>query len=444
MKKTYILLSFFLLVTNFKAFSQQSLSLSDAIQIGLENNYGIQIEGKKINISRNNNNWGQAGAYPSIQLVVNQSNNRTFDSGGPLSFIRNDTSYFSSGANPAINLSWTFFNGFKVKMEKRKLEQLQRETEGNASIVISNTIQSIILGYYQGVLQKERLEILNKNLSLSRDKYEYLKIKQSLGSSATSELLLEEGNYLNDSTNVLNQEIAYRDAIRNLNLLLGIKDTDTPLQLTDRMEFEALNYDLDELSTKMLQDNIDLKKTYISQEILKKEVRLSKVQKYPTISLEASQFLNQNNLYRIDTPGRIATFTSTTALNFRLSFNLFNGGRIKRAIKNAALQEEIGKIGIDQLKNSLNKDLHSTYDLFKTRRNLYGISQRKKDVASLNLSISEDKFKNGSINSFDYRNIQLNSLLAEFDALQAVYNLMEAKISLMRLTGGIIETYTHE
>jgi len=441
MKKKYILLSFFLFTAIFKAYPQQALSLSDAIQTTLTNNYGIQIEYKKVNISQNNNNWGQAGALPTIQLTLNQNNSRRYNSGSPISVIQTDTSFYSADVNPAVNLNWTLFNGFQVRMEKRKLEQLQKETEGNASIVISNTIQSVILGYYQAVLQKERLEVLRKNLTLSRDKYEYLKLKRSLGSSATSELLLEEGNYLNDSTNVLNQEMAYRNAIRNLNFILGVEETNTPQQLGDNLEFEDEEFNLDALSAKMQNDNIDLRKTYISQEILKQQVSLNRGQKYPTLSLEASQFVNQSNMYRLDTPGSIATLNSTTAVNFKLSFNLFNGGKIKRVIKNSLLQEEIGKIGISQLKNSLNKDLHSSYDLYNNRRNLHGIARRKREVADLNLSINEDKFKNGSINSFDYRSIQLNALLAEFEDLQTIYNLIEAKVSLMRLTGGIIETY---
>ena len=41
----------------------EPLSLSDAIQIGLQRNYDIQIQEKTIDIAANNNKWGEAGLF---------------------------------------------------------------------------------------------------------------------------------------------------------------------------------------------------------------------------------------------------------------------------------------------------------------------------------------------------------------------------------------------
>jgi hypothetical protein len=40
---------------------QEQLSLSDAIQLGLSNNFGIRIEKVNQQIASNNNTWGEAG-----------------------------------------------------------------------------------------------------------------------------------------------------------------------------------------------------------------------------------------------------------------------------------------------------------------------------------------------------------------------------------------------
>src|ERR1700755_105008 len=67
----------FILVSIFSQAQLQSpdtLSLARAIAIGLQNNFDIQVEQHNIGIAANNNNWGQAGALPSINLIGNGNN----------------------------------------------------------------------------------------------------------------------------------------------------------------------------------------------------------------------------------------------------------------------------------------------------------------------------------------------------------------------------------
>ena len=68
-------------------------------------------------------------------------------------------------------------------------------------------------------------------------------------------------------------------------------------------------------------------------------------------------------------------------------------------------------------------------------------SPRSAEAARINYSISEEKFKGGTINSFDFRVVQNNYLTASVQKLQALYNLMDSKVELMRLTGGLIADY---
>ena len=143
-------------------------------------------------------------------------------------------------------------------------------------------------------------------------------------------------------------------------------------------------------------------------------------------------------------PGPPDPLNSETSLyygNFTIAFTLFNGGKIKRAIQNAIVREDIENVRTDRLKLSLYKDLSEAYDSYNIRRQLYGINRRKREVADLNLQISEEKFRNGTINSFDFRTVQNNRLIAAVQELQSIYNLLDTNVSLMRLTGGIIEEY---
>lgn len=435
------------------AAAQESLSLSDAIQIGLQKNFDIRLQQKSLEIAANNNSWGEAGRYPTVSLNLNQSNgiNDNIKTASP--FQLQDIT-ISNSINPGVSVNWTLFNGFSVNINKRRLEQLQAETQGNAAVVISNAIQSIILGYYRAVLEEQRLGELKKQLSLSKDRLEYLQLKSEIGSAASADLLVIEGNYLTDSLNYINQQLVHRNALRDLNVLLVEDDLDKSYRLTDDLLNEFPAYTYESLREKQLSQNVDLKKQYLTQAITSTGVDLAKANRYPSLVLNAgvSESRSRVDLSQASFPNGDGTFspgpsdpltaiTDSYSANFGLSFTLFNGGRINRAIKNAIIQEDMANIQVDQLKYSLDRNLRQALDLYLIRQQTYAINQRREEVAKTNLALSEEKFKNGTINSFDYRVVQNNYLSAAILKLQAMYSLIDSHVSLMRLTGGLVETY---
>ncbi|XOV94537.1 MAG: TolC family protein [Bacteroidota bacterium] len=448
--------AFYLLITSVvivSAFSQESLSLSDAIAIGLENNYDISIQKSSVQVARNNNSWGEAGRYPTITFNVNQNNNIN-ENVKTASPFQAQGSIITNSVNPSINLDWILFNGFLINANKRRLDQLQSETEGNASIVIANTLQSIILGYYLAVLEKERLDEFRKQLMLSRDRFEYVKEKAEMGVAVTTDRLLEEGNYLTDSVDFINQQLLLRSAMRNLNILLAEEDVDKEYLLTDSLMVEAYIYNSEDLLSKMFQENVDLRRQYLTQSILGTNIQIERSRKYPSLALSTgfsnnrgrvdqsnASFLNQDGSYRPGATDPLTSVNNNVFINFRLSFTLFDGGRINRAIRNAIIQEDIGNIQIESMKNSLTADLLDALDRYETRKQLYGITARREEAAAINLEISKDRYQNGSINSFDFRIVQNNYLSASTLRLQSVYDLIDSHVELMRLTGGLIEEY---
>ena len=58
-----------------------------------------------------------------------------------------------------------------------------------------------------------------------------------------------------------------------------------------------------------------------------------------------------------------------------------------------------------------------------------------------NLELAELRRKKGLISLFDYRDIQLAYLSSGLALLQAKFNLMESNVSLLKLSGGIIQEF---
>lgn len=449
---------FFFLFISFSTFSQtnstqngvfkvanSTLTLQEAIAQSLKNNYGILIERQRVEQATLNNNWGETGRYPTLNLLL-QQNNGVNNVDNPASFLSGIT--INNSIQPAFNVSWVIFNGFRTKIAKHRLEQLQEESEGNAEIVIQNAIQAVILGYYRVILEKERIDVLKKVLNYSRDRNRYSEVQIELGTATTAETLLTKTNFLTDSINFINQELIYRNAIRDLNVLMGEKEVEKMYEINEKLQAPAQTYQFADLEKQMLEANPDLNRLLISQAVLRDATLLNQAALTPQLSLSAGNSYNYNrqDLSQATFSGDraaptepINAQTTNYFVNFNLSFTLFNGGQLKRAVQRAKISENIGNLTIDQNKLTLSRDLARAFDLYNVRRNLLSLSTESKNVSEQNLQILEERYNSGLINSFDYRQIQNAFQNAAFNELQATYNLIDANTTLIRLTGGLTQ-----
>lgn len=414
--------------------AQQNLTLSNCIEVALANNFQIKIAKKQKAIAENNNNWGQAGRYPSIGITIGQNNNISDQSNNPTAFIQE--LLISNSLQGAVQLDWTLFNGFAVYANKEKLAQLKEQSKGNEAMVIENTIQAVVLGYNNALLQKSKLTLIKEVMSLSYDRYKYNEVKKDLGSGSSFELLQFRNAFLTDSSNYLLQELAYDNAIRNLKMLLQV-DNDTEITLADKLTIENKSYDLGELNKKMLANNTNIKNQYINLAIMKQDLKLAKSSLYPTLGFALGANASNSRFKIADFPAQNGININYYA-NFSLGFNLFRGGQVKRQIANTKIQEEIVNLNIDEAKLNLTTQLTIQYGLYEARQRILTLVKERFNNSRQNLDLAEEKYKAGIINSFDYRDIQVAFLNAGIASLESVYNLIDVHTELMRVTGGLL------
>lgn len=427
---------------SFNANAQDNLSLKDAIEIGLKNNYKIQIAGKNIDIAERNNNWLEAGALPSITANAQQSFNWS-ENNNPTSFVLGTSR--NTNLSYGADLNWVLFNGFKVKISKDKLQYLQEQSQGNAAVVVENTIQSIILGYYNALLQQEKQNVLAELLKVSVDRFNYVKQKNELGTASTFDLLQVKNAMLTDSTNFLMQELAFNNALRNLNMLMAI-DVEKKFVLSDKLAHEKQLITIDGLKSKMLSNNQTLKNQYINKEILQKDKGLMRANMFPVLSFSAGGSQSLSGFKGTTRFGNEEINTSgnesfTYYANFTLTFNLFNGHKTHRAFNNLRIQEEIADLTATEMELTLTNELISVVELYKARTIILNLTNESLKSAELNLQIAKDKYQSGSISSFEFRDIQIAYLNTAATQLEAVYNAISTNTDIVRLTGGIIEEF---
>ncbi len=435
MNRKYILIIAVLLSSGI--FAQQDLSLSDAIRTGLENNYQIRIFEGNLTMAQNNNAWGTAGLFPTITLGAVNVNR--FDNQPSTTVPGNRNKYLTNNISPYIDLRLNLFSGFRVHISKSQLALVEELSDGNVALVMETTIQGIILAYYNALLQIETQKVLEEVKKLSRDRFDYVNFRKELGSAVTYDVLQAKNAYYSDSTNYLSQELNVKNAFLNLRLLLG-DETDVEYILTDEFSVNMQSFHLDSLAVKMSESNKTLHNQYVNLEILKKEILLQKSYMYPSLSVNAG-FDHYNSRMKYENTDPSYSNGLDYYGNLSLSFNLSNGGNIRRAIRNAKIEQDIGEIETDELQVSLGNQLKNFYDLYNIRKQLLSVAEVNIESANLNLQISTEKFRAGSINSFNFRDVQVLYLNAAISRLRAIFNLIDTHTELLRITGGIITEY---
>lgn len=449
------------------SYSQDTLSLARAIAIGMKNNFDVQIEQQNIEIAKNNNTWGQAGMLPTVSLISNNTNNIVQRKpANPFAVAGRN---ISSSIPGQLDVQFVLFDGFLIRYNKQRLEELERLSYGNAAFVMETAVQAIILGYYQALLEKERLKVFEITQTLSKERYNYVKLRKQLGGAISFDVLQEQNNYLTDSANVLRQQITYKNALRSLNLLLSEEIT-KEFRLVDSLVHETEQYTYEDLRAKMASSNTNLQNQFVNQELLRNNTQIMQSNISPSLILNMGATGSLDQLNAKFRPTENGTVTKSTVgylnddptqpvvassfapeyrtvvgnsygayANLSLRFTIFQGGQIRRSIENARIQEKVGALTTNQMKLSLENDLLVNFDNYNLRQQLVTISETKLKAAELNLDLANERYKNGALSAIDLRIVQENFRNAAVENFVAIYSSIESRVALIRLTGGLID-----
>lgn len=438
MKKLILI---YIIIPNF-LFGQDTLTLFDAINIGIQENFSVQISKKNKKISEINNNWANAGALPKIDISTRIEEALSDQSKNPASFIQEKLKSSSISGN--ANINWTLFNGFAIKANKERLDQLEKISSNSASLTIENTIQAIILQYHNCILQKQKLNLLQKVVSLARERLNYQNKKYDLGLITKIDLLQIESSLLSDSTNILLQEQNYINSLKNLNLLLAI-ETEKKWIIDKEINTHIQIYNYNDLKESTLSNNTNILNQYYNIQLSKQNMKLEMSAFYPVISINSGAAYNKST-YDIGDLSNTMNNTGESInyfANFAINFRIFDGGKLYQNLKALKIKKEIDELKFEQKKQEVIHQLSITNDRYNTSITALKLSQKAYEIAQTNYNLAIKKHEQGLINSFMLRDVEIAYISSGINAKQAIYNLMENKISLLKITGNIIQDFSN-
>lgn len=427
MERLTILLAFWL---SFHALaSQEILTLDNAIQTALQNNLNIKIAKNNALISENSAIPANAGLIPNLVLssggTYQRNDSRSEDIRGE---ITEGGNIFRGNAN--IGFDYVFFDGMGKSNTFKKLKKQTDLASLNLQFNIENEILNVISQYYESALLAEQVDIAQKNLELSSNRLQRVQTKREFATATLIEELNAQVNYNEDSLNLANATINYKNSKTRLNALLG-RSPDTPFDVEPEIRtFSFPNYD--SLKDEALRQNILIKLSDLNIDIAQYDLKISKSVLYPQISANANYGFNGVNS-EIGFQARNKTWGFLGGMT--MTYNIFDGGRRKSNIENAQLnilntELEKKQVGLDVLQN-----LDNVYNNFLYFNDIAKIQGRNVTTATINYNRTEEQFKLGKVTSVEFREAQLNLARAENMLLSAQYNAQIAGYALLQITG---------
>jgi len=436
--KKFFLIS--ILFVSFGAFSQTDLSLSEAIEKALISNYQIKLIKANIDVAEAQNTWGMAGAIPSVNLNINNSNNLNDNTNNPATFFPGVV--LVDNVSTSLDIAWTVFSGFGIRISKERFDQLEEQTKGNAIIAIEQTIYDVIIAYYTAVTQERKLEILEEMLAFSKSKYDYFKMKSEMGLQPSIEVLEFRNQVLTDSSNFLLQQLSLSNAKRNLNLEMG-ETFDASYNLTDKIEFDVPKATWQELYDYMISNNQNIKNQYINMELQRLNTEQKQAAYYPVINL---------NLGLTPSFGRISVLNdsiigfNTSSLNYyaniSVRYNLFNGYARTRNVEIAKIQEEIAALQKEDLVLTLTHNLRTIFELYQTQSKVEDMALERVKNGKIFWEMAVEEYNmGGNMRLFELNDVKVRYESAVLSYYDRLLDLLRTHYDLMRITGTITQEY---
>jgi outer membrane protein TolC len=435
------LLSLSLLLLLFTGFikAQRIYELNDCIRTGLERNYSLLITRNTEKVAKNNFKPGNAGFFPTVSLssrhsgTYNDINQKLTDGTKDVS-----SDVFNTTSSAGVTIGMTIFEGFNVLTTYKKLGELKNIGELNTQLEIENLIADLVSGYYNYIQQVQLFKNIEYAVTLSKERLRIDEDRYLLGSSSKLQVL-QSRVYLNaDSSRLSRQGEVVRAAQIRLNEMMAVDNLADSFASKDT----SININPDLIYSKLLEETL-LKNTSLqiaarNKIISEYDYRLIASRSYPYLNLSSGYSYSFNTYSSSSLRNQ-----GTSGLNYGLTLgmNLFDGFNQLRSLRNSSIEIDNKELRYREIEQGVKADMLTIYSAYSNYLRLVTLEEQNLQTATENLFIAMERYKLGSLSGIDLREVQKSLLDARESLLSVQYQTKLAEISLLLISGRIMDYY---
>jgi len=415
--------------------AQKLVSVSEAIELALENNYGIKIISNNKEIAKNNASILNSGYLPT----VSSSSGATFNRDNLEAEFANGESTALNGAkssryNASINLNYTLFDGLGRYYDYKRLKETYKLSELQARETIENTIAQLYVVYYNVAQVTENVAVLKKTLTISKDRITRANYQFEYGQGTMLNVLNAQVDINNDSINLINAKQLLVNTKRDLNVVLG-NVISSEFSVDTTVDFK-LNIDQNDLANKMKSNNVNLLQLDKNIMINTFIVKANKSGYLPSLGLTGSYGWNKGN----NNAASFVAVSTNTGLSggLSLSWNLFDGGATATRVTNAKIELENRSLEKESMVIDIERNFKNAWDDYQNKLTIFQVQENNIITSTNNFNRTQEKYKLGQATSIEFRQAQLNLINSELNRNQAKYAAKIAELTVLQLSGELL------
>lgn len=434
-KGTLLLTIFFLISISLQAQDAKEISLNEAIDIALKNNYQLKQARNNLDLAEKSMYSEYADFLPSISAGLNGQSRK-----GQQLVRQGDTQVFqdnvTNGLSGSLSADLPLFNGFDNILSLRinradKLsfeESLQRAREN----VIFNTASSFL----QVLLNKELLEIARENLASSQKQLEQVKAQVEVGSRPTVDLYNQESTVASNELTVTRREnslqISRLSLIRQLQIdPLGDYSFITPDLDAENMNLDnGTGYSIENMVEQAMANRSDLKSEIANLRTLELQLRQTKYDLFPTLNASAGISSSYSDQYfggGVSFSDQFYDQNVTQSIGFSLNIPIFNNWNRMNRIQSAKINLKNAELGLENTKLQIIQEVNQAYSDYTSYMQELESTQKALVAAEKTYETQQERYQVGAGTLIELSDANAQYVQAQANRAQAVFNFIFQK-----------------
>lgn len=420
------------------AFAQEVLSLANAVQTTLENNYNIKVAENNKLAAENNASIYNSGYLPTVAgrggASINSKNSEIENHDGT---SRSTLGENTVAYNASVGLNYTLFDGMYRTYNYKKMKELDNLSELQVRQIIEGTLLELFTAYYTVASLAATANSFKQSLEISKQRLTRAQYKSDYGQNTQLDVLNAQVDVNTDSINYLNGLQSLANAKRNLNVIIR-KNVNTDFEVDTTVSYNVTQ-SINELYELAKQQNTKLQVAQKNIDLSKYDIKLFQTNRIPTIGFGASYGYSHNNFNTNANPTVNTMTTLGPSAELSLTWNIFDGGRTKVGVQNAKIQMETHQLLQEQTYQNIERDVTNAYTTFQNSMFVLKAEKANLHTNKRNFERSQEQYQLGQLTSIDFRQAQLNLLRAETSYNQAKYTAKIYELAIHQLIGGLLD-----
>ena len=410
--------------------AQQKITLKEAIEVALKNSYDIKLVENAVSIAKNNNDYGVAGALPTLAATGNENKTSSTIQQQYTDPSRNTTKSGVAGTTITAGLAAqvTIFNGYRIQTTKERLAALQNQSNSFLQTQIENTTATVMQQYYNIVRQQAYLLTIEKSIEASQQRLDIIKAKQKVGVANEADLL-QSNLDLNALVQAKQNQLLVIDQAKGDLLNTMVMPASSLITIQDSIALDK-SISFKDIETKsLLNPSLQSVQQQIKiNQLIEKETRALM---YPTLRATTGYNFNSNQ----SAAGfSLLNETYGPYLGINLSIPLYAGGVSKKSYQNAKINTASANIQYQNAVADMSTNVTKTYQSYQTSIKQLPTETDNYQMSQALLNLVMQKFQLGQATIVDVKQAQQSFENAGFRLVSIIYTAKVAELELKRLS----------